>query len=225
MKTDVPDTRSQTIHEHLDKWRRLAEEHQGIVVGFDLDTDDIVEPVIELPPDFILEGFAVPASLFGPARPPGGHESEGHWVSHADWGTALEKVRSYGHAARRAETKARMARHEDERGFWSALWDLFCTAVKTLVTAVVSTSELEKLDNQQQRQQLERSKNVDSIGAFDTAAGLVKELHRLGFTGIEVKTHLNGKNGLRIKIGCRLGYSPVKFDIEVPVDWEFLPMR
>ena len=225
MKTDKVRNRSQMLEERLDGWRRLAEEHQGVLVGFQLDSDDNVDPVLEFPTACVLEGFAVPASLLQSTRPALINESEGQWVSHPDWGTAVQKVREFGRAARRAEAQAKMTRHADERGFWSELWDLFCTAVERVVTAFVKKSELETLDDHQNQQQLERCKKVDTVQAFHTAATLAKELDKLGFTDTKVNIVLYGKKGCVLRAKSKLGYSTVEFEVGIPLDFEFVPMR
>lgn len=213
------------IEQRLDGWRRLAEEHQGLLVGFQLDSDDNVDPVLEFPPEFVLEGFAVPASLLQSTRPALNNESEGKWVSHPDWGTAVQKVREFGRAARRAEAQAKMTRHADERGFWSELWDLFCATVERVVTAFVKRSEFETLDDHQNQQQLERCKKVDTVQVFDTAATLAKELEKFGFRDTDLKIVLCGKKGAELRGTSKLGFSTIRFEVGIPVDYEFVPMR
>lgn len=224
MKTSTDLSRADGIQAQLEAWNRLAESHQGVVVGFEIGLNDVVEPVIEFLDDLEMSHFGVPASLFQAYRPHW-EESQGHWHPAPAWAVAVQKIRDFGGAAHWAETQARMSRHEDERAFWAEVWDAFMEFVGRVVKAIGDAVGLKNQSEEQHRQTLESIKRVKDTPRFESTKQLSKLFKSLGFEVSKVKERLHGKKELELIFKVGIGANQWDVSTTMPLNWVWVPME
>lgn len=227
MSTDMSRTRAQRIEERLDGWTQLADKYQAVVVGFDLIAEDIVDAVLEFPPEFTLEGLTVPAGLF---RPPHHDPDQGNgepydevWEAKPDWATGVDRVRAFGNAATRAKAQARMSFDGADRAFWPRVWELFGEFIRD-VWAAVTRFVVGVNDLLQEERLLEQHKSVSQIQPFNSPATLQAEMQKKGYERVVCKPlqiqMLHSVGTVQLECYTPAGGSKAVFKVPVPISWK-----